>query len=96
MRPQRALIKDNDDLFEATCIVTSGSPRPAITWKFPDNATLNNVRTDNGKLIISKPVVGNSGYYKCFARNSQGTAISSLLVYVRRKYFDNFNRTSEL
>lgn len=85
MLPSRALVKDNDDLFQARCIITSGSPIPIISWKFPTSQPLANVGTDDNKLIISKPTVHNSGTYKCIARNSLGIAEKSLIVFVARK-----------
>ncbi|XP_065051910.1 uncharacterized protein LOC135681386 isoform X1 [Rhopilema esculentum] len=83
MRPQRAVVEQGDISFNARCI-TTGSPRPTVTWQLFQSKTMRNVRTSGENLTILSPKVQNSGTYNCIAENSVGKAQSWLALVVQR------------
>ncbi|KAK0149106.1 Immunoglobulin superfamily member 10 [Merluccius polli] len=68
-----------------------GIPKPEITWELPDGSVLSaagpgrpmgsELLHPQGTLIIQRPMVSDSGAYKCIAKNHLGT--DSKLTYVR-------------
>ncbi|CAL8352907.1 unnamed protein product [Lota lota] len=68
-----------------------GIPKPEINWELPDGSVLSGAGPGRpkgsellhpqGTLIIQRPMVSDSGAYKCIAKNPLGT--DSKLTYVR-------------
>ncbi|XP_068596907.1 matrix-remodeling-associated protein 5 [Brachionichthys hirsutus] len=74
-----------------SCVAT-GVPKPDISWTLPGRTTLVShnrftVRggmymTEEGSLVIQKPVLMNSGIYKCNAKNPLGTDFKATYLQV--------------
>nr|XP_023675671.1 matrix-remodeling-associated protein 5-like [Paramormyrops kingsleyae]XP_023675672.1 matrix-remodeling-associated protein 5-like [Paramormyrops kingsleyae] len=73
------------------CIAV-GTPKPDISWTLPGRTTLvpsnrfaaqgSIHMTVEGSLVIQKPVLMNSGIYKCNAKNSLGTDFKATYLQV--------------
>jgi hypothetical protein len=58
------------------CVAT-GNPKPNYSWKFNEQ-TLNINPIADGTIVIHGPLSSaNSGFYQCFAHNSQGIVMSN-------------------
>lgn len=81
--------------------LTSGSPKPQVTWTKTDQASLGTGFrwrvSDNGTMYFNKATKEDAGSYTCRGSNGIGDSLTktvSLIVWVRPRVFDKFNSES--
>ncbi|KAK3867232.1 hypothetical protein Pcinc_027289 [Petrolisthes cinctipes] len=83
MQPERQTISQGNSV-ELMCI-TTGDPRPTITWTKVNEDIGFNVILDGPVLRINNAMVNDRGMYVCTAQNDAGSAQAAAIVEVERR-----------
>ena len=73
--------------FSITCTI-AGRPKPVVTWRKDGRlfygGSRGRVKVEEGKIVFSKVIHGDSGRYECNAYNSAGSDTKFMTLTVRK------------
>ena len=80
---KRQLMVYEGEKFELRCSA-AGIPLPRITWQRVHGRMPSNVKKlSNGVISFLGAMTNDSGFYQCVAKNSAGTSLQTVILYVR-------------